>query len=85
VAWLVENKPGVRRTINFAHALKIFAEEATMLGYSSDNIAIQWFPQGFYIVEQGEPATKLYLPGVGDARPIKSRYWPIRLCWWATC
>lgn len=77
VAWLVESGQsaaapgeGGARTIEFAHALKIFAEEATMLGYSSDNVAIQWFPQGFYIVEQGEPATKLYLILSGQAEVI---------------
>jgi LmbE family N-acetylglucosaminyl deacetylase len=70
VTWLVEGEPEIRRTIDFAHGLKIFAEEATMLGYSSDNIAIQWFPQGFYIVEQGEPATKLYLILSGEAEVI---------------
>jgi LmbE family N-acetylglucosaminyl deacetylase len=82
VAWLVESEHsattspcgggnvGGHRTIEFAHALKIFAEEATMLGYSSDNVAIQWFPQGFYIVEQGEPATKLYLILSGQAEVL---------------
>lgn len=70
VTWLVESEQGVHRTIDFAHALKIFAEEATMLGYSNDNIAIQWFPQGFYIIEQGEPATKLYLILSGEAEVV---------------
>ena len=41
-----------------------------MLGYSSDHFEVAWFPTGFYVVEQGEPATKLYLILSGQADVI---------------
>ena len=71
VGWLVEIEEEFHGTMDFAYALLVFAEEATMLGYSSDNLDIQWFPKGFYIVEQGEPATKLYLILSGQAEVIR--------------
>ncbi len=42
-----------------------------MLGYSSDYFEVAWFPSGFYVVEQGEPATKLYLILSGKADVIQ--------------
>ena len=33
-----------------------------MLGYARDHMEVQWYPKGFYIIEQGEPATSLYDP-----------------------
>ena len=32
---------------------------------------IQWYPRGFYIVEQGKPATKPYLILFGQAEVIR--------------
>lgn len=71
VEWLVEIEQEFHGTIEFAYALLLFAEEAAMLGYSSDDVAVEWFPQGFYIVEQGEPATKLYLILSGQADVVR--------------
>lgn len=71
VKWLVEIEQEFQGTIDFAHALLLFAEEAAMLGYSSDDVDVKWFPKGFYIVEQGEPATKLYLVLSGQAEVIR--------------
>jgi LmbE family N-acetylglucosaminyl deacetylase len=70
VHWLTEFEEQFHGTIEFANALLLFAEEAALLGYSSDDVDIQWFPAGFYIVEQGEPATKLYLVLSGRADVI---------------
>ncbi len=53
------------------HALMLFSEETTMLGYASDHIEINWFPTGFYIIEQGEPATKLYLVLSGQVNVVR--------------
>jgi len=49
-----------RGSDEFIYALMLFAEESTMLGYASDRLQIQWYPKGFYIVEQGEPVNNLY-------------------------
>lgn len=59
--WLVKLNKRFHGSVDFAHALLLFSEESTMLGYSSDYFELAWFPKGFYVVEQGEPATKLYL------------------------
>ncbi len=61
VKWLVELDTRFRGTIDFAHALMLLAEESTTLRIAEDHIFVQWYPAGFYIIEQGEPASKLYL------------------------
>jgi LmbE family N-acetylglucosaminyl deacetylase len=71
VRWLTEFEQQFHGTIEFAHALLLFAEEAALLGYSSDDVDVQWFPRGFYIIEQGEPATRLYLVLSGRADVIR--------------
>jgi LmbE family N-acetylglucosaminyl deacetylase len=50
-----------RASEDFMHGLMLFADESTMLGYASDHIKVEWYPADFYIIEQGEPATALYL------------------------
>jgi hypothetical protein len=67
VQWLVTHPERFHGSVKFAHALLLFSAEATMLGYSSDYFEVAWFPAGFYLVEQGEPATKLYLLLAGQA------------------
>ncbi len=69
--WLVELCRRFQGTVDFAHALLLFSEEATMLGYINDYVETSWFPAGFYLVEQGEPATKLYLILSGQAEVIR--------------
>jgi LmbE family N-acetylglucosaminyl deacetylase len=70
VTWLGESNLAEKTNIDLVHALLVFAEEATTLHYSSDHIDVQWFPRGFYIVEQGERATRLYvlLSGAAEVR-----------------
>ena len=65
--WLGESATRFRGTADFVRALSLFAEEATMLRYASDHVDVQWFPAGFYMVEQGEPGTKLFLIISGHA------------------
>ncbi len=61
VRWLQSLDTRFRGSDDFIHALMLFADESTMLGYASDHLDVQWYPKGFYIIEQGEPATSLYL------------------------
>jgi LmbE family N-acetylglucosaminyl deacetylase len=61
VKWLVGLDTRFRGTIDFAHALMLLAEESTTLRLADDHIFVQWYPAGFYIIEQGEPASKLYM------------------------
>lgn len=71
VHWLVDLCQRFHGTTDFAHALLLFSEEATMLGYVSDYVETNWFPAGFHMVEQGEPATKLYLILSGQAEVLR--------------
>lgn len=61
VDWLQSVDTRFRGSDDFVHALMLFADGSTMLGYASDYLDVQWYPKGFYIIEQGEPATSLYL------------------------
>jgi len=61
VEWLQTLDERFRGSEEFMHGLMLFADESTMLGYASDHIKVEWFPTNFYIIEQGEPATTLYL------------------------
>jgi hypothetical protein len=48
-------------TDEFTRALPPFAVEATTPRYTSDHVAVEWFPSGSHIVEQNERGTNLYL------------------------
>ena len=61
VNWLHSLDKRYRGSDDFMHGLMLFADESSMLGYASDHIQVQWYPSGFYIIEQGEPSTSLYL------------------------
>jgi LmbE family N-acetylglucosaminyl deacetylase len=61
VGWLKGMDTRFHGDADFVHGLMLFAIESTMLGYASDHINVGWYPKGFYIMEQGEPASKLYL------------------------
>ena len=74
--WLVGRKTrsGATDQIDpgeFVRALLLFAEETTMLNYSSDRIDVNWYPSGFYIIEQGETAKDLYLILSGRAQAVR--------------
>lgn len=72
--WLVKEKPGMQPKMNatdFARALLLFAEETTLLHYANDRIDVNWYPSGFYIIEQGEIAKDLYLILSGHALAIQ--------------
>ncbi len=61
VQWLESLNTRFRGTDEFTHALMLFADESGMLGYAADHIEIEWYPRGFFVIEQGEPAVSLYL------------------------
>jgi len=59
--WLVELHERFQGRDGFTQSLSLFAEESTSLHYARDHLEVAWFPPGLYVVEQGEPATSLYL------------------------
>lgn len=61
VPWLVAQQQRFQGSFDFIHALLLLTEESNVLGYTSDHIDVQWYPAGFSIVEQGEPANRLYM------------------------
>ena len=69
--WLVQSGTRFQGTSEFAYALLLLCEEATLLHYSCDHFDITWYPAGFSIVEQGEQANSLYLLLSGTAQVIR--------------
>jgi LmbE family N-acetylglucosaminyl deacetylase len=74
--WLVDRQSRSVATdqidpTEFVRALLLFTEETTMLNYSSDRVDVNWFPRGFYIIEQGETAKDLYLILSGHAQAVR--------------
>lgn len=59
--WLVELNERFQGPADFARAFSLFTQETRTLGFADDQIDLGWFPPGVSIVEQGEPATSLYL------------------------
>jgi LmbE family N-acetylglucosaminyl deacetylase len=50
-------------------AIALFAGESATMRLARDDVRVQWFPPGIYVIEQGEPADALYLilDGTADA------------------
>ena len=65
--WLTGQPSRFAGTPAFVHALLVMAEEAGTLGNIRDHTEVRWFPPGSYVVEQGEPATQLFLILSGQA------------------
>lgn len=61
VRWLKSLDRRFLGSLDYINGLLFFADESTSLGYSSDHVEVRWYPPGFHIVEQGEPATSLYM------------------------
>jgi LmbE family N-acetylglucosaminyl deacetylase len=70
-SWLDELATRFRGNLEFVHSLAIFSQETTTLGYASDHVGVGWFPAGSYIIEQGEPADRLYLLLGGEAEVMR--------------
>ncbi len=75
-------RPGRRvRPSRSRHALKLFADGSSMLGFAADHLTVEWFPAGGLVIEQGEAANELFMSGIGvlilsqyQARP-RHRTW----------
>ena len=66
--WIVESgQHAADRTA--LQAIALFADESATMRLARDDVRVQWFPPGIYVVEQGEPADALYLilNGTADA------------------
>jgi LmbE family N-acetylglucosaminyl deacetylase len=66
--WIVES--GQRATDRASlQAIALFAGESATMQLAWDDVRVEWFPPGIYVVEQGEPADALYLilNGTADA------------------
>ena len=61
VTWLTTQRERFHGSLDFVHGLTLFAQESTMLHYSSDFVEVRWFSPGFCIIEQGEVANDLYV------------------------
>jgi LmbE family N-acetylglucosaminyl deacetylase len=71
VQWLVRQEARFRGTADFAQGLLLLAEATSLLGYTRDHAEVRWFPRGASMVEQGEPATSLYLVLAGQAEVVR--------------
>lgn len=71
--WLVELEVRFRGEANFARVFSLFAQETSALGYATDEIELGWFPPGVSILEQGEPASSLYLVLSGHADALQDQ------------
>jgi LmbE family N-acetylglucosaminyl deacetylase len=69
--WLSELDVRFRGSLQFAHALSLLAGETATMGFVSDHVVVNWFPPGFYIIEQGEGGSALYLILSGQADVIQ--------------
>lgn len=71
--WLESLDKRFRGSLDFIQGLTLFASESATMGFNSDHIRVGWFPPGFYIIEQGEPATSLYLILSGTAEVVQEK------------
>jgi LmbE family N-acetylglucosaminyl deacetylase len=71
VEWLAGSDTWHRGTPEFAHGLMLFADGSSMLGFASDHMDIGFYPPGTFIIEQGEPADKLYLILSGTVEVVR--------------
>jgi LmbE family N-acetylglucosaminyl deacetylase len=69
--WLVAQSRRFQGSEEFAHGLALLAEEATVLGFARDALQVQWFPEGFSIVEQDELGASLYLILSGSVEVVQ--------------
>lgn len=61
VHWLKSLDKRFFGTLDYINGLFFLADESTSLGFTSDHLEVSWYPPGFHIIEQGEPASSLYL------------------------
>jgi LmbE family N-acetylglucosaminyl deacetylase len=73
VEWLTSHPQRFIGTAAFGHALKLFADGTSMLGFAADHLTVEWFPAGSFIIEQGELARELYCILSGSADIVVER------------
>jgi LmbE family N-acetylglucosaminyl deacetylase len=71
VKWLIVEGPDFKGDAEFMHGLLLLTEEASLLHRMEDYHEIKWFPADFAIIEQGEPATTLFLLLDGHADVVR--------------
>jgi LmbE family N-acetylglucosaminyl deacetylase len=66
--WVVDSGQQAR-DLDTRHAIALFAGESATMRLARDDVRVEWFPPGRFVVEQGEPADALYLVlnGTADA------------------
>jgi LmbE family N-acetylglucosaminyl deacetylase len=69
--WLASTEQPLRGTQQCAYAMQLLSEEATLLHYSRDHVAVNWYPAGFSIIEQDEKANSLYMILSGTAEVVR--------------
>jgi LmbE family N-acetylglucosaminyl deacetylase len=70
--WLVEVGPPAVRP-DALRAIALFAGESSTMRLARDDVRVEWFPPGVFVIEQGEPADALYLILNGTADAIQER------------
>lgn len=60
VDWLASGEQRSGGSSGFGHALRLFADGSSVLGFAADHLQVQWFPAGSFVIEQGEPASELF-------------------------
>jgi len=70
--WLVEVGPPAVRP-EALRAIALFAGESSTMRLARDDVRVEWFPPGVYVIEQGEPANALYLILNGTVEVIQER------------
>lgn len=71
--WLAPHDARFRAPAEAIRALPLLALELSTLGCVADHVDVQWYADGFAIVEQGEPAARLHLILDGAVDLIEDR------------
>ena len=71
VEWLTEVGPELAGDPEFIQGLLFLVEEAATLRCVDNHYEIKWFPSGFHIIEQDEPAGALFLLLSGHADVVR--------------
>jgi LmbE family N-acetylglucosaminyl deacetylase len=59
--WLVGRDARFAGSPEFGYALLLLAEQTATMRYVRDRPQVRWFPEGSYVLEQGEPSDGLFL------------------------
>lgn len=65
--WLTHRETGGPVSLDFVHALLLLAEQTSTMRFIQDHSEVRWYPNGSYVVEQGEASGELFLIMSGSA------------------